>query len=82
MKFTFKKEDKTGSATIKFQSESLEEVVAEFERFLRATGFDLGNHKFALVDFTTLGEHLDEKEFEELLSGIDDDDDDSGNQSH
>lgn len=82
MKFTFKKEDSTGSATIKFQSDSLEEVVAEFERFLRASGFDFGPHKFALVDFTTLGEHLNEEEFEELLSGIDDDDDDSGDKSH
>ena len=82
MKFTFKKEDSTGSATIKFQSENLEEVVAEFERFLRASGFELGPHKFALVDFTTLGEHLNEEEFEELLSGIDDDDDDSGDKSH
>ena len=82
MKFTFKKEDKTGSATLKFQSDNLEEVVAEFEKFLRASGFDLGAHKFALVDFTTLGEHLDEDEFEELLSKIGDDDDNSGNQGH
>lgn len=82
MKFTFKKEDKTGSATIKFQSESLDEVVAEFERFLRATGFDLGSSKFALVDFTTLGDISDENDFEKLMGEIGNDDDGSDDQSH
>jgi hypothetical protein len=81
MKFTFKKEDKDGSATIKFQSESLEEVVAEFEKFLRASGFDLGPHKFALVDFTTLEDSLEE-ELEKLMADSEEDDDDSGNKKH
>jgi hypothetical protein len=82
MKFTFKKEDKTGSATLKFQSDNLEEVVAEFEKFLRASGFDLGPHKFALVDLTTLGDFLEEDDFEKLMADLENDDDGSDDQSH
>jgi hypothetical protein len=82
MKFTFKKEDGTGSATIKFQSDSLEEVVAEFEKFLRAAGFELGNHKFALVDFTSIEEVIDEDDFDKFMADIEKDDGGSDDQSH
>ena len=61
------------------------EVVAEFEKFLRATGFDLGSSKFALVDFTTLGEmeyEQAERDFEELMGKLGNDDDGSDDQSH
>jgi hypothetical protein len=60
MKFTFKKEDDRGEATIVFKSDSLEEVVTEFEKFLRATGFDLGESTFALVNFSDMEAMLED----------------------
>jgi hypothetical protein len=72
MKFTFKKEDDRGEATIVFNSDSLEEVVTEFEKFLRATGFDLGESTFALVNFSDMEAMLEDNEFS------DDEDEDGG----
>lgn len=77
MKFTFKKEDEHGEATIVFNGDGLEEVVAEFEKFLRATGFDLGDSKFALINMSEM-EAMLEDEFREMIGLPEDDDDDSG----
>jgi hypothetical protein len=78
MKFTFKKEDGKGEATIVFNSESLEEVVAEFEKFLRATGFDLGENKFALVNFAEMEAMLEEEFMKDLEDEYEDDEEDKG----
>jgi hypothetical protein len=74
MKFTFKKEDERGEITIVFNGDSLEEVVAEFEKFLRGTGFDLGESSFALINFNDLEAAHDDFEFSE------DEDEDGGNE--
>jgi len=96
MKFTFKKKDSQGEATIIFNGETLEGVVAEFEKFLIASGFDLGGMKFALVDFKQMEVDF-ENELEEYFAGLEGETEDSddegskggsggdnsgGNQSH
>ncbi len=73
-RFTFKSKDSRGEATIIFNGENLEEIVAEFENFLRASGFDLGDNQFALINFNEM-EMLDEGLFE------DDEDGDKGSGS-
>lgn len=65
-KFTFKSEDVQGSATLIFDGDSLEQVVEQFEKFLRATGFDLGDMEFALIN---LKEAYDDIEFEDEDEG-------------
>jgi hypothetical protein len=73
MKFTFKKRDDFGDITLNFKGDTLEEVVSEFELFLKACGYDLGTSTFALVNFNQ--EVMDE-EFDLLF---DEDSEDDGN---
>jgi hypothetical protein len=79
MKFTFKKKDKQGEAAINFSTESLEEVVAEFEKFLIASGFDLGGMKFALIDLKQMEVDF-ENELEEYFAGLGSEADDDGDE--